>query len=134
MAINFDPIFYGMQNGTEKIKGNFDKVNDGFSWGPQQKFLNLNGMTDNFDYYKIRNDGNEVLITLYVTGDGNGSCYLPTSISKRIGYSLSTQIVGRTDNNGIGFMNINTDTGKCTFHKPDGSGMYIQALIPLVAH
>ncbi|OTF88299.1 hypothetical protein [Ligilactobacillus salivarius] len=132
MAINFDPIFDGMQNGPEKIKGNFDKVNDGFSWGPQQKFLNLNGMTDNFDYYKIRNDGNEVLITLYVTGDGNGSCYLPTSISKRIGYSLSTQIVGRTDNNGIGFMNINTDTGKCTFHKPDGSGMYIQALVPLV--
>ncbi|MGN8883852.1 hypothetical protein [Ligilactobacillus salivarius] len=132
MAINFDPIFSGMQNGPEKIKGNFDKINNGLVWGPQQKFLNLNGMTDNFDYYKIRNDGNEVLITLYVTGDGNGSCYLPTSISKRIGYSLSTQIVGRTDNNGIGFMNINTDTGKCTFHKPDGSGMYIQALVPLV--
>lgn len=132
MAINFEPIFSGMQNGPEKIKENFDKVNDGFSWGEQQKFLNLNGMTGNFDYYRIRNDGNEVLITLYVTGDGTGSCYLPTSISKRIGYSLSSQIVGRTDNNGIGFMNINTDTGKCTFHKPDGSGMYIQALVPLV--
>lgn len=26
MAINFDPIFSGMQNGPEKIKGNFDKV------------------------------------------------------------------------------------------------------------
>ena len=132
MAINFEPIFSEMQNGPEKIKENFDKVNDGFGWGQQQKFLNLNGMTDNFDYYRIRNDGNEALITLYVTGDGAGSCYLPTSISKRIGYSLSSQIVGRTDNNGVGFMNINTDTGKCTFHKPDGSGMYIQALVPLV--
>lgn len=26
MAINFDPIFSGMQNGPEKIKGNFDKA------------------------------------------------------------------------------------------------------------
>lgn len=26
MAINFDAIFSGMQNGPEKIKGNFDKV------------------------------------------------------------------------------------------------------------
>ena len=26
MTVNFDPIFSGMQNGPEKIKGNFDKV------------------------------------------------------------------------------------------------------------
>ena len=26
MAVNFDPIFSEMQNGPEKIKGNFDKV------------------------------------------------------------------------------------------------------------
>lgn len=128
MAINFDPIFYGMQNGTEKIKENFDKVNNGLLWGQSQSFLSLNGI-GNSNAYKIRNDGNEISITMYVTGDGNGSCYLPTSISKKLDYN---QVVGRTDNNGIGFMNINNDTGKCTFHKPDASGMYIQALIPLV--
>lgn len=130
MAINFDPIFSGMQNGPEKIKGNFDKVNDGFGWGTPQSFLNLNGI-GNSNAYKIRNDGNEISITMYITGDGNGSCYLPTSISKKLDYNT---VVGRTDNNGIGFMNINNDTGKCTFHKPDASGMYIQALIPLIAH
>ena len=32
MAINFDPIFSGMQNGPEKIKENFDKINDGLGW------------------------------------------------------------------------------------------------------
>ena len=131
MAINFDAIFSGMQNGPEMIKGNFDKVNDGLLWGQSQQFLNLDGLNSNYISYKIRNDGNEILITMYITGDGNGSCYLPTSISNKIGYA---QVVGRTDSNGIGFMNINSDTGKCTFHKPDGSGMYIQALIPLVAH
>lgn len=130
MAINFDPIFSEMQNGPEKIKGNFDKINNGLVWGQPQSFLSLNGI-GNSNAYKIRNDGNEILITMYITGDGSGSCYLPTSISNKIGYD---QVVGRTDNNGIGFMNINSGTGKCTFHKPDGSGLYIQALIPLVAH
>lgn len=131
MAINFDPIFSGMQNGPEKIKENFDKVNTKLVWGQPQSFLSLNGISNSNASYKIRNDGNEILITMYITGDGNGSCYLPTSISNKIGYD---QVVGRTDNNGIGFMNINSDTGKCTFHKPDTSGMYIQALIPLVTH
>ncbi|PAY53236.1 hypothetical protein [Ligilactobacillus salivarius] len=130
MAINFDAIFSGMQNGPEKIKGNFDKINSGLIWGQPQSFLSLNGI-GNSNAYKIRNDGNEISITMYVTGDGNGSCYLPTSISKKLDYNT---VVGRTDNNGIGFMNINNDTGKCTFHKPDASGMYIQALIPLVTH
>ena len=137
MAINFEPIFDGMQNGPEKIKGNFDKVNDGLTWGEPQNFLNMNGVTAEFSQYRVRKDGNAVIVTLYITGaaiesSSSVACYLPTSISKRIGYSLSTQIIGRTDNNGIGFMNINTQTGKCTFYKPDGSGMYIQATVPLV--
>lgn len=134
MAINFDEIFSGMQNGPEKIKGNFDKVNDGLTWGEPQNFLNVSGLTTEFNQYRVRKDGNAVIITLYVTGSDveNAACYLPTSISKRIGYSLSTQIIGRTDNKGIGFMNINTQNGKCTFYKPDGSGMYIQATVPLV--
>lgn len=137
MAINFDEIFSGMQNGPEKIKENFDKVNDGLGWGDLQNFLNMNGVTSEFSQYRVRKDGNAVIVTLYITGAATSSssspeCYLPTSISKRIGYSLSTQIVARTDNGGIGFMNINTQTGKCTFNKPDTSGMYVQATLPLV--
>lgn len=137
MAINFDEIFSGMQNGPEKIKENFDKVNEGLGWGDLQNFLNMNGVTSEFSQYRVRKDGNAVIVTLYITGAATGDsnspeCYLPTSISKRIGYSLSTQIVARTDNGGIGFMNINTQNGKCTFNKPDASGMYVQATLPLV--
>ena len=33
MAINFEPIFDGMQNGPQKIKENFDKINEGRQWG-----------------------------------------------------------------------------------------------------
>jgi hypothetical protein len=137
MAINFEPIFSEMQNGPEKIKENFDKVNDGLGWETPQDFLNMNGVTAEFSKYRVRKDGNAVIVTLYVTGaaiDSSSSvaCYLPTSISKRIGYSLSTQVIGRTDNNALGFMNIATQTGKCTFNKPDTSGLYIQATLPLV--
>lgn len=137
MAINFEPIFSEMANGPEKIKENFDKVNDGLGWGDPQNFLNINGITSEFSQYRVRKDGNAVIVTLYVTGaaiDSSSSvaCYLPTSISKRIGYSLSVQVIGRTDNNALGFMNINTQTGKCTFNKPDTSGMYIQGTLPLV--
>ena len=137
MAINFEPIFFEMANGPEKIKENFDKVNDGLGWGDPQNFLNINGITSEFSQYRVRKDGNAVIVTLYVTGaaiDSSSSvaCYLPTSISKRIGYSLSVQVIGRTDNNALGFMNINTQTGKCTFNKPDTSGMYIQGTLPLV--
>lgn len=32
MAINFDPIFSGMQNGPETIKENFDKLADVQNW------------------------------------------------------------------------------------------------------
>lgn len=137
MAINFEPVFSGMQNGPEKIKENFDKVNDGLGWEAPQAFLNMNGITAEFSQYRVRKDGNAVIVTLYVTGaaidsESGVACYLPTSISKRIGYSLSAQIIGRTDNNALGFMNINADTGKCTFYKPDASGLYIQATLPLV--
>lgn len=130
MAINFEPIFSEMANGPEKIKENFDKVNNGLLWGQPQNFLNLEGI-GNFNSYKIRNDGSEISLTMYITGDGNGSCYLPISISKKLDYNT---VIGRTDNKGIGFININNGTGKCTFYKPDASGMYIQASIPLIAH
>lgn len=130
MAINFEPIFSEMQNGPEKIKENFDKVNNGLLWGQPQNFLNLEGI-GNSNAYKIKNDGSEISLTMYITDDGNGSCYLPISISKKLDYNT---VVGRTDNKGIGFMNINNGTGKCTFYKPDASGMYIQALIPLIEH
>lgn len=137
MAINFEPIFSEMQNGPEKIKENFDKVNDGLNWGDPQNFLNMNGITSEFSQYRVRKDGNAVIVTLYITGaaidsSSDVACYLPTSISKRLGYSLSTQVIGRTDNNALGFMNIAVQTGKCTFHKPDASGLYIQATLPLV--
>ena len=128
MAINFDEIFSGMQNGPEKIKGNFDKVNNGFLWSQPQNFLNLEGIGAS-NSYKVRNDGNFISVTMYITGDGNGSCYLPVSISKKIDFN---QVVGRTDNGAIGYMNINSATGKCTFKKPDTSGMYIQSIIPLL--
>lgn len=130
MAINFEPIFSEMANGPEKIKENFGKVNNGLLWGQPQSFLNLEGI-GNYNSYKIRNNGSEIHIGMYVTGDGKGSCYLPTSIAKKMG---NTEIVGRTDNNNFGFMHINIDTGKCTFYKPDASGMYIQALVPLIEH
>ena len=137
MAINFEPIFSEMANGPEKIKENFDKVNDGLGWEAPQNFLNMNGVTSEFSQYRVRKDGNAVIVTLYITGastsdTGVHECYLPMSIAKRIGYSLSAQVVGRTDNNAMGFMNINTQNGKCTFNKPDASGMYIQATLPLV--
>lgn len=44
MAINFEPIFSEMANGPEKIKENFDKVNNGLLWGQSQQFLNLDGL------------------------------------------------------------------------------------------
>ena len=128
MAINFEPIFSEMANGPEKIKENFDKVNNGLLWGPTQQFLNLEGI-GNSNSYKVKNDGNEISLTMYITGNGEGSCYLPMSISKKLRYNT---LVGRTDNKGIGYININNDTGKCTFYKPDTSGLYIQATIPLV--
>lgn len=130
MAINFEPIFSEMQNGPEKIKENFDKVNNGLRWSQPQDFLNLEGIGAS-NSYKVRNDGNFLSITMYITGDGNGSCYLPISISKKIDFN---QVVGRTDNGAVGYMNINSGTGKCTFKKPDTSGMYIQALVPLIEH
>ena len=55
MAINFEPIFSEMQNGPEKIKENFDKVNNGWLWGQSQQFLNLDGLNSNYTSYKIRN-------------------------------------------------------------------------------
>lgn len=130
MAINFEPIFSEMQNGPEEIKKNFDKVNNGLLWGLPQDFLNLEGI-GNSNSYKVRNDGSLVSITMYITGDGTGSCYLPVSISKKLDFN---QVVGRTDNGAMGYMNINSTTGKCTFKKTDTSGLYIQALIPLIEH
>lgn len=83
MAINFEPIFSEMQSGPEKIKENFDKVNNGLLWGQSQQFLNLDGLNSNYTSYKIRNNGSEMHIGMYITGDGSGSCYLPISIAKK---------------------------------------------------
>ena len=130
MAINFEPIFSEMQNGPEEIKKNFDKVNNGLLWSQPLDFLSLEGI-GNSNSYKVRNDGALVSITMYITGDGTGSCYLPVSIAKKLDFN---QVVGRTDNGAMGYMNINSTTGKCTFKKPDTSGMYIQSLIPLIEH
>ena len=51
MTVNFDPIFSGMQNGPEKIKGNFDKVktelermNGNVVTIPKEQFTKLNGV------------------------------------------------------------------------------------------
>ena len=50
MTVNFDPIFSGMQNGPEKIKGNFDKVkaelermNGSVVTIPKEQFTKING-------------------------------------------------------------------------------------------
>ncbi|ASR40324.1 hypothetical protein [Ligilactobacillus agilis] len=50
MTVNFDPIFSGMQNGPEKIKGNFDKVkaelermNGNVVTIPKEQFTKING-------------------------------------------------------------------------------------------
>ena len=55
MAINFEPIFSGMQNGPEKIKENFDKLANVQDWNVTEvKITPANGWGGNGTWKKIR--------------------------------------------------------------------------------
>lgn len=55
MAINFDPIFSGMQNGPEKIKGNFDKLVDIQNWSVTEvKITPVNGWSGGGFWKKLK--------------------------------------------------------------------------------
>ena len=130
MAINFEPIFSEMQNGPEKIKENFDKINDGKQWGPTQNATPGPETTGAFTY-RIRNDDQFVVITFWPTGiktHPERVVYLPTSITSRM---LTFDFIGRADNGGYGTMRVDGDTGKCTFTANDDGGIYIQQTVAL---
>lgn len=130
MAINFEPIFSEMANGPEKIKENFDKINEGKQWGATQQATPGPGAEGAFTY-KIRNDGQFVAITFWPTGiktHPERVAYLPTSITTRM---LTFDFIGRADNGGYGTMRVDGNTGKCTFTANDDGGIYIQQTVPL---
>ena len=55
MAINFDPIFSGMQNGPEKIKGNFDKLVDIQNWSVTEvRITPINGWSGGGTWKKLK--------------------------------------------------------------------------------
>lgn len=55
MAINFDPIFDGMQNGPEKIKGNFDKLVDIQNWNVSEvRITPINGWDGGGTWKKLK--------------------------------------------------------------------------------
>lgn len=55
MAINFDPIFSGMQNGPEKIKGNFDKLVDVQNWSVTEVNITpINGWSGGGTWKKLK--------------------------------------------------------------------------------
>lgn len=55
MAINFDPIFDGMQNGPEKIKENFDKLADVQNWSVTEvKITPVNGWSGGGTWKKLK--------------------------------------------------------------------------------
>lgn len=55
MAINFEPIFSGMQNGPEKIKENFDKLANVQDWDVTKVTITpANGWGGNGTWIKIR--------------------------------------------------------------------------------
>lgn len=55
MAINFDPIFSGMQNGPEKIKGNFDKLVDIQNWSVTEvRITPVNGWSGGGTWKKLK--------------------------------------------------------------------------------
>ena len=130
MAIEFNPIFSEMANGPEKIKENFDKINEGRQWGPTQNATPSNGAQGTFTY-KVRNDNQFVVITFWPTGiktNPGRIVYLPSSITSRM---LTFDFIGRTDNGGYGTMRVDGDTGKCTFTANDDGGIYIQQTVAL---
>ena len=55
MAINFEPIFSGMQNGPETIKANFDKLANVQDWDVTEvKITPANGWGGNGTWKKIK--------------------------------------------------------------------------------
>ena len=55
MAINFDPIFDGMQNGPEKIKENFDKLADIQNWSVTEVNITpINGWSGGGTWKKLK--------------------------------------------------------------------------------
>lgn len=55
MAINFDPIFSGMQNGPEKIKENFDKLVDIQNWSVTEvRITPINGWSGGGTWKKLK--------------------------------------------------------------------------------
>lgn len=55
MAINFEPIFSGMQNGPEKIKENFDKLANVQDWNVTEvEITPANGWSGKGTWKKIR--------------------------------------------------------------------------------
>lgn len=55
MAINFDPIFSEMQNGPEKIKGNFDKLVDIQNWSVTEvRITPINGWSGGGTWKKLK--------------------------------------------------------------------------------
>ena len=130
MAINFEPIFSEMQNGPEKIKENFDKINEGRQWGDLQHATPGPGTEGAFTY-RVRNDGQFAAITFWPTGiktHPERVAYLPTSITSRM---LTFDFIGRADNGGYGTMRVDGATGKCVFTANDDGGIYIQQTVPL---
>lgn len=130
MAINFEPIFSEMANGPEKIKENFDKINEGKQWGDSQHATPGPGTEGAFTY-RVRNDGQFVAITFWPTGiktHPERVAYLPTSITTRM---LTFDFIGRADNGGYGTMRVDGNTGKCTFTANDDGGIYIQQTVAL---
>lgn len=55
MAIEFNPIFSGMQNGPGKIKGNFDKLVDIQNWSVTEvKITPVNGWSGGGTWKKLK--------------------------------------------------------------------------------
>lgn len=55
MAINFDPIFSGMQNGPEMIKGNFDKLINIQNWNVSEvRITPINGWGGGGTWKKLK--------------------------------------------------------------------------------
>lgn len=55
MAVNFDAIFSGMQNGPEKIKGNFDKLINIQNWNVSEvRITPINGWGGGGTWKKLK--------------------------------------------------------------------------------
>lgn len=131
--IDFNRIFHGMPNGPEKIQENFDRVNFNNDYGDGQKVLPGPGMdTGAAMGYRLKKDKSGICMLFWIpnlkTGHPNSTCYLPTSITKRM---ILTRFIGETDNHGFGVMAIEPGSGKCTFWSQDDGGTRFNVFCPL---